>query len=71
MKIKEQIKYIKDNFDIVINDLVANRDRFIHEDKICELEDYDNVGVFDFGNWVRPDAESDRIYYRFRIKARE
>jgi hypothetical protein len=71
LNVQEQAQYIRKYLNLVIDDLKANVDRLLDEDCIAEFQDYDNVAVFGFGNHVTPIEGEKRIYYHFRIKARE
>jgi len=56
-KYKSHAKYAVDNFQVVLDDLEENKKRMMSG--VFEEQDYNNIPVFAFANYVKP---ADRIY---------
>jgi hypothetical protein len=55
----------------VLKNIEENGDRLFAEDAKFNLHDYDNIIEIAFGNWVRPDVKSPKIWYRIFMMVSE
>lgn len=65
---RRQKRVIKAHIDQICEDLKENIDRMLEQPAYV---DFNNVGVFAFGNWVRKEAGAAKVWYRIHMSTQE
>ena len=64
---KEQADFISENLELIFDNIRKNKNRLFSIGGLSSTEDYKNIGIFSFANWIRPTEELSKITYRIFI----